>query len=54
MTEHDDELMARIHRDLLDSFDEELEMEREDSTADELSAGRVTHEHREQRRHYFR
>ena len=54
MTAHDDELLARIHRDLLDSYDEELEMEREDSTADELAAGRVTPEHREQRRHYFR
>ncbi len=54
MTEHDDELLARIHRDLLDSYDEELEMEREDSTADELAAGRVTPEHREQRRYYFR
>ena len=54
MNDHDDELLARIHRDLLDSYDEELEMEREDSTADELAAGRVTPEHRAQRRHYFR
>jgi polyphosphate kinase 2 len=54
VTAHDDELLARIHRDLLDSYDEELEMEREDATAEELAAGRVTPEHREQRRQYFR
>jgi polyphosphate kinase 2 len=54
VTAHDDELLARIHRDLLDSYDEELEMEREDATADELAAGRVTAEHRAQRQHYFR
>ena len=50
----EEELIKRLRGDLLDGYDAELEMEREDSTAEELAAGRVTPEHREQRRHYFR
>ncbi len=37
MSASDDELMHRIHKDLLDSFDEELEMELEDRTVAELT-----------------
>ena len=37
MSASDDELMRRIHKDLLDSFDEELEMELEDRTLAELT-----------------
>lgn len=33
----DDELMRRIRNDLIDSYDEELEMELEDRTAAELT-----------------
>ena len=54
MSSSEDELIRRMHSDMLDSYDEELEMEREDSTAAEVDAARVTPEHREQRRHYFR
>ncbi|WP_428423681.1 polyphosphate kinase 2 [Methylibium sp.] len=36
-TDHD-ELMQRIHRDLVDSYDEELEMEIDDRSLDALSA----------------
>jgi polyphosphate kinase len=41
MPPHDDhaELMARIRRDLIDSFDEELEMEIEDRSVDAALAG---------------
>jgi polyphosphate kinase len=51
----DDELMRRIHRDLMDSYDEELEMELEDRTVDELT-GEVAGigEDKESRRQYFR
>ncbi|MBX3653657.1 MAG: polyphosphate kinase 2 [Ramlibacter sp.] len=54
MTARDDELLARIHRDLIDSFDEELEMEREDRTADELADGTLLAGHRAERQRYFR
>ncbi|MBX3588296.1 MAG: polyphosphate kinase 2 [Ramlibacter sp.] len=54
MTARDDELLARIHRDLIDSFDEELEMEREDRTADELAGGSLEAGHRAERQRYFR
>jgi polyphosphate kinase 2 len=37
MSASDDELMRRIHKDLLDSYDEELEMELEDRTVAELT-----------------
>jgi polyphosphate kinase 2 len=53
----DEELMRRIHRDLIDSYDEELEMELEDRTVAELTgeapAGQDVH-HKEARRLYFR
>lgn len=57
MSASDDELMRRIHRDLIDSYDEELEMELEDRTVAELT-GEVTASHtghdKEARRRYFR
>ncbi|MDM0031809.1 polyphosphate kinase 2 [Variovorax sp. J22P271] len=37
-----DELMARIARDLVDSYDEEIELELEDRNLDELESGTVT------------
>ncbi|VTU15135.1 polyphosphate kinase 2 [Variovorax sp. SRS16] len=40
-TDHDD-LMQRIARDLVDSYDEEIELELEDRNLDELESGRVT------------
>ncbi|MBX9610718.1 MAG: polyphosphate kinase 2 [Burkholderiales bacterium] len=49
--------MRRIHRDLIDSYDEELEMELEDRTVAELT-GDASPDHtardREARRRYFR
>ena len=36
-----DELMARIARDLVDSYDEEIELELEDRNLDELQSGVV-------------
>ncbi|MGE0498520.1 MAG: polyphosphate kinase 2 [Ramlibacter sp.] len=54
MTARDDELLARIHRDLIDSFDEELEMEREDRTADELAGGASQAGLKAERQRYFR
>lgn len=57
MSASDDELMRRIHRDLIDSYDEELEMELEDRTVAELT-GDASPDHtardREARRRYFR
>ena len=53
----DPELMRRIRNDLIDSYDEELEMELEDRSIDELAgdgkAGR-SEQDREDRRQYFR
>jgi polyphosphate kinase 2 len=37
-----DELMARIARDLVDSYDEEIELELEDRNLDELESGIIT------------
>jgi len=37
-----DELMARIARDLVDSYDEEIELELEDRNLDELASGTIT------------
>ncbi|MCJ0762397.1 polyphosphate kinase 2 [Variovorax terrae] len=57
MNSSDEELMRRIHRDLIDSYDEELEMELEDRTVAELTGevppGQDVH-HKEARRQYFR
>jgi hypothetical protein len=52
----DDELMRRIHRDLIDGYDEELEMEFEDRTVAELTGDAspdFTAEDKEARRHTF-
>ena len=35
MTKHDEELVERIRRDLIDGYDEELEMEIEDRSVDD-------------------
>jgi polyphosphate kinase 2 len=40
-TDHED-LMQRIARDLVDSYDEEIELELEDRNLDELESGKVT------------
>jgi polyphosphate kinase len=53
----DEELMRRIRRDLIDSYDEELEMELEDRTVSELSgaeAATPAAQEKEDRRRYFR
>lgn len=53
----DDELMSRIHRELIDGYDEELEMELEDRTLAELTGDQspdFTHSNKEERRKYFR
>ena len=53
----DDEVMRRIRNDLIDSYDEELEMELEDRTIEELT-GEATADRsekdKEDRRQYFR
>ena len=51
----DDELKRRLHSDLMDGYDEELEMELEDRNVDEL-AGLSTEAaaYRDARRRYFR
>ncbi len=57
MDSSDEELMRRIRNDLIDSYDEELEMELEDRTVAELT-GEETQGHsaqdKERRRQYFR
>jgi len=50
----DDELVHRIRMDLLDSFDEELEMEVEDRAFTSEDAINATDESRAARAHYFR
>ena len=58
MSASDEELMRRIHRDLIDSYDEELEMELEDRTVAELRGEPPPAAHaerdKEARRRYFR
>ncbi len=51
----DDDLLRRLHRDLADHYDEELELELEDRTYEELE-GRPAPDDEERvfRRHYFR
>jgi polyphosphate kinase len=52
-----EELMRRIRNDLIDSYDEELEMELEDRSADELTGEAPltqTAQDKENRRQYFR
>ncbi|MEY4755579.1 MAG: hypothetical protein RJA34_477 [Pseudomonadota bacterium] len=57
MSASDDELMRRIHRDLVDSYDEELELELEDRTLAQLT-GDESPDHTQQdrlaRQNYFR
>ncbi len=55
LPEHD-ELMARIERDLLDSYDEELEMEIEDRTSEDVLSGNSVRsdEDKASRTFYFR
>jgi polyphosphate kinase 2 len=51
-----DEILRRIHADLIDSYDEELEMELEDRNVGALAAEGSfarTQEHRSERRAYF-
>ena len=53
----DDEVMRRIRNDLIDSYDEELEMELEDRTLAELTGAEVpaqSAQDKEDRRIYFR
>jgi len=54
---NDQELIRRMHRELIDSYDEELELEFEDRSLDPLSeAGPAarTPEEKDSRRQYFR
>ena len=53
----DEELMRRIRNDLIDSYDEELEMELEDRTVAELTGAEApahSAQDKENRRQYFR
>jgi polyphosphate kinase 2 len=53
----DDELVQRIKRDLIDSYDEEFELELEDRNLDELSDSTLdtsSAQYKESRRQYFR
>ena len=61
MNSSDEELMRRIRHDLIDSYDEELEMELEDRAVAEMTGENVPggsaesrQEERESRRQYFR
>ncbi len=56
MLEPDEERIRRIHRDLADDFDEELELELEDRTVDALADpdAVASEAHKEERRRYFR
>jgi polyphosphate kinase len=52
----DAELIRRIHSDLLDNYDEELELELDDRLyiqSPELAASLDTEEHKEYRQRYF-
>jgi polyphosphate kinase 2 len=57
MIDSQDELLRRIHNDLMDGYDEEIEMEIEDRHVDELSTGLdpvALASQKESRRVYFR
>ncbi|WP_418236021.1 polyphosphate kinase 2 [Comamonas serinivorans] len=55
MSVTEDEMMLRLRHELIDAYDEELEMEVEDRTEDELAGLAIESEaYREQRRQYFR
>ena len=53
---NDEELVRRIHRELADSYDEELELEIEDRTIEQLAGGvdAVSEQDKADRRLYFR
>ena len=57
MNSIDEEVMRRIRHDLIDSYDEELEMELEDQTVAQLTGEEAVssgEQDRERRRQYFR
>ena len=57
MNSDEEDLVRRTHRDLIDSYDEELELEMEDLTEDgapERTPASPTGEEKEYRRYYFR
>lgn len=56
MTSNDHELIRRIHADLADSYDEELELELDDRHVDDIAGGGMPpdDDYKEARRHYFR
>ena len=56
MTSNDHELIRRIHADLADSYDEELELELDDRHVDDIAGGQGLPEddYKEARRRYFR
>jgi polyphosphate kinase 2 len=57
LNDRDDDLIRRIHNELRDGYDEELELELEDRKLDELSANdptRLPEHDREARQQYFR
>lgn len=57
MKQHDPEMIDRINRDLVDSYDEEIELELEDRPLDPLSdmdVGGGTQDEKDSRRLYFR
>ena len=57
MNSIDEEVMRRIRNDLIDSYDEELEMELEDQTVAQLTGEEPinsSEQDKERRRQYFR
>ena len=56
MTTNEKELIRRIHADLADSYDEELELELDDRTVDDVSgiSSEPDDDYKENRRLYFR
>ena len=57
MIDSHNELLRRVHNDLMDGYDEELEMEMEDQNVDALAGeldGPLLSQHRESRRVYFK
>jgi len=56
LTSNDHELIRRIHADLADSYDEELELELDDRHVDDIAVGQGLPEddYKEARRRYFR
>ena len=56
MTSNDNDLIRRIHADLADSYDEELELELDDRTVDDIAGHGALpdDDYKEARRQYFR